>query len=212
MTSPTPTPLSYANPPTDRRWWPTAAYYLSLAAVGLPLIVGVVGTAGWMLTRHSAFQYVCFLAFLGMVGGWFLALPTMLAFLFFSASDPRKMRRGTLVLITAIATFFTSLGCMALSSYSRIKVVNRTNAAIARFALIDPTMQSWTIDEVAPGETRRRWVDFGGEGSVTFTANVGNTPASGMAVGYITSGGPLNADDATITFEADGSVMVKEGE
>lgn len=207
-----PPSISYATPTIKSPWWPAVAYYLALVCVALPLILGVLGSAGWMLFRGHHFASMCAFSLLGMIASWVIATPTMWAYCYFSAPDPRKLSRTFLVIAIAIATPIAAIGCMWITSYSRVKVVNATAVPITQFTLTDPALQSWTIASIAPGETRRRWANWDGEGSITFSANVGNSAVSGTAVGYTTSGGPLSGEDVTIYFHTDGSIVVNERE
>jgi len=170
--------------------------WIAISCGAIPLAFGSFIFFTWYYTRRESLP------------GWGL-LTVLLGCVFFvvgcihlsrywnapsSPSNGKPSQRGiqtllvaALLLINFPAAMFYAVMALALMDQLTITVSNRSSYDIDEFTLTGPG----SIKQVGPvraGESERVFLDFRGEGSVTFQALLGDRKVDGEVMGYVTGG------------------------
>jgi hypothetical protein len=209
--------IRYANPfETKQGASYRALLFLAFACSLLPMTAGLVTTMTFVVTRRVGLEALGFLVILIGVLLSVVGFFTTLTFAYRAWRSDRQWREwaphALLAMFLLFANYPLAAGCVMVTEWSRIRVVNASGATISSFKVVDPLGSSFELGPIPPGKSVSKFLSLKGEGEVKFDATFGPAGSSqgvvtGTVAGYFTSG--MTGVDRTVTANADGSFGVR---
>jgi len=156
----------------------------------VPMGLGVVDLAPWLVSGRSAFEVIGLVIFLG---GLAAVLIGLLLLVMYQVTLPaghgrRPWRRSSWpVVLLLLANFPVAADVIYVATYfqhpATLTVANRSTAGLTKVRIITPGGRSLSLGDVAPGASRSRTI-YLRRGTFGFFARRGAVPVSGTVATF----------------------------
>ncbi len=187
---------SVSKPPSK------AALYVALLAALIPMLLGTVDIALWLLTFSKAFEAFGIIIVIGGLIFFAIGSICLLIHLVTVLRRPKNLRRQLLMILLAaillVANFPLAGFYMNLAERSHVRVINQTGMTIDAAVAVDPDGNKYDFGSIASGATASRRIRPRGEGAFNLLIT-SNGASEEVELDSYTSDGPMTGKRLTVT-------------